>query len=92
MLPLMDDWSILYYGDVYEAPELRDNILRGAIHNDIRFDDGEYIRTSRITKIDLVDGFIQTRNTKYKLGKVDPKYYQWCKDNKLDNLSLDKYL
>lgn len=61
---ILEDWSPMRTGDY--------TILRGEIKGDekARFRDGDYIRTSAVVEGELCEGnIIETRNTKYLLGK-----------------------
>lgn len=46
-------------------------IVIGEIYNDIkkRFENGELIWTSRVIKIDFVNGIVETKNSVYHLNK-----------------------
>ena len=58
---LLKDWTITKrYGEV---------VFIGKIYNDIkrRFDDGDEIITSRVLKVDFVNGVVETRNSVYHL-------------------------
>lgn len=50
--------------------ETKDGIVfvaMGYVYDHPRFFEGQYIRTSRIQKINLKKGTFETRNTKYKI-------------------------
>lgn len=57
------NWSIIWGYD-FESM-----VVRGLIYNDKkkRFEDGEVVRTSSITKIDLEHFLVFTKNSCYKL-------------------------
>lgn len=42
--------------------------LVGAVYGHPRFEDGTYVRTSRVVKLDKATGEAVTRNTEYVLG------------------------
>jgi hypothetical protein len=58
-LPILENWQLI------------NNHLYGEIHNDEkgRFPDGTPIRTSTLQEINEAEGYAQTLNTRYTLGK-----------------------
>lgn len=72
----IENWSIGHSGDEYTAPELRIQQLFGTVYDHEVLDDGTDIRSSSVTKIDLPNRIIATRNSTYSLGAPDPKYLE----------------
>ena len=68
----INNWCVCYPKDVssYTPPELIPPCLGGKLEN------GKSIITSRIKKVNK-DGTVETQNSVYKLGTVDP---QWEKE------------
>lgn len=74
-MPTIENWST--YQDntnEYLAPELRPVILQGNIYHDSRFNDGSFISTSRLIKIDIKNNFAKTNHTEYVLGEPDAEF------------------
>lgn len=82
-MPRLENWCIVVDPNFtpYTAPELIKKRLSGNIHNDNRFNDGEYVTTSSIQDIDLVNKFARTKNTTYELGRMSASYKEWLDDN-----------
>lgn len=58
---LLKNWSIV--------PINKGCVITGEVYNDIkkRWEDGTLIHTSRVLKIDFVNGVVETRNSVYHL-------------------------
>ena len=58
---LLKNWSIV--------PINNGCVITGEVYNDIkkRWEDGTLIHTSRVLKIDFVNGVVETRNSVYHL-------------------------
>jgi len=71
----LEQWSIVFHGDLYKAPEQRIPRLLGAVYGHPIWPDGSLARTS---PIDIVDAETETITTAsgsvYELGEVDPAY------------------
>lgn len=74
----------------YQAPELIKMLAYGNVYGNPYFNEGYPIHTSYILKIDLLNKFIITNNSRYELGKINREYLNWCIDNNVDNLDLIK--
>lgn len=87
-------WSIcLDYADIYQAPELYKKYLQGNVYDNERFNEGTFIHTSSIQDIDLDNGIIKTKNSTYKLGKIDSEYLEYCEQNNVNDLDkLRKFI
>jgi len=81
----LENWSIISYDDSpYLAPELIEKRIVGEIYDDDRFDDGKTVITSPVVEFNIKEHFAKTYSeTIYILGKIDPKYEQWLKDNNI---------
>lgn len=82
-MPRLENWSLGYVGEsednTYLAPELAVCNLSGNVYGHPDFDEGEFIHTSRIMKVE--GKTVQTRNTLYELGQVCTDYLAWYKAN-----------
>ena len=89
-MSILNNWSIVYAGDLYKAPEQRSPSLCGHVSDDKRFEDGTIITTSSIKELD--GEFVVTRSgSKYKLGSVDERYedvYPNAKKRLLESLHV----
>lgn len=47
----------------------RQNVVIGMLYGHPDFKDGKHIRTSPVVKIDVEKGEVETRNSRYTLGK-----------------------
>lgn len=77
----LDNWSVCFAPrDRYTPPEMSQKSLQGNAFGHPKHDDGKHIATSLPVK---VDGRIVTTcsGSVYKLGRIDPKYRQWLKEN-----------
>lgn len=74
----IENWSIqIKIADVYKAPEQGVSIVVGKVYDDVRACDGAGISTSRIVNLDIKNMTIQTKNTLYNLGKIDPDFERY---------------
>jgi hypothetical protein len=89
-MPRLENWSIVYTDSPFTAPELRVGRLEGIIFNDERerenlqgqpFEDGAKVVTSKIQNIDYENGTVQTRNTLYELGEINPDFVIYLREN-----------
>jgi hypothetical protein len=74
---LIEDWAVVGVPpSPYRAPELTPQMLQGRVfgHPDPKHEDGTLVQTSAIVSIDLERRRIETENTVYLLGTVQPKY------------------
>ena len=80
-------WSIcLDCTNIFQAPELCKKYLQGNVYGNDRFKEGTFIHTSSIQEIDLDNGIVKTRNSTYKLGKIDEEYLEYCEQNNVNDL------
>lgn len=72
----MENWSLIQdTSDPYRPPEMRAQLLRGQVYDDIRFSDGHSIITSEVVAAE--EPYAITKNgTHYWLGEVDPDWEQ----------------
>lgn len=77
----IDQWSIIQSGDEYTPPELRKMRLCGKVsnHPTERLNNREMVMTSAVVEVNK--RIVTTRNTVYRLGKIDPEYRKWLKEN-----------
>ena len=54
------EWQVVDFGSCY--------VLTGQVVNDPRFDDGEYVRTSKLIRVDFEKKEAETLNTIYTLA------------------------
>ena len=73
----IENWSVVSsvvfdgYRNLVPGERLTGNVLG---HANLR---NGLIYTSEILSVDRRNGFVETRNTIYELGEVDPEYEQW---------------
>ena len=83
----IENWSLVPGSDdPYKAPEQVGMSLQGFVYghpNRPTILEGEYVTTSRIVSAN--GRIVQTRNTTYELGTVDPDYLAWHKENYPDS-------
>ena len=77
----LDNWSVTNNMTGYIPPECVKVYLQGFVWGHPHLGNS-ICRTSSIQEIK--GRFIKTRNTLYYLGKIDPKYRRWLKQNKPD--------
>lgn len=83
----LENWKIVAKNNnPYTAPECIKRYLSGNVYNDARFPDGCIITTSSLQEFDFDKLVAKTRNTEYKLGKIDGEYMGWLEKN---NIKLD---
>jgi hypothetical protein len=51
--------------------------LTGYAFGHVTVPNAKFIYTSRIVSIDLSKGLVETLNTSYQLGEVNPEYKEW---------------
>lgn len=63
-MPNLENWNIVLVTN-------ERSFVTGEIHNDEknRFKDGKLVQTSKILEFNKEENFIQTKNTRYELGK-----------------------
>ena len=90
---ILENWSCQSIDDISNTkPEDIKMVFCGNVYNHKSIDDGTYVHTSTVKEINLKEGFIITRNSKYKLGKVDKEYLLWCIDHNVSDLEeVKKY-
>ena len=62
----------------YFHPDLNKQYLKGTVKNHPRFGN-DVVSTSKIALKDFEKGVIVTRNTEYKLGRIDNEYLHFLK-------------
>lgn len=84
-MPRLENWCIVVDPNFtpYTAPELMKLRMSGNIHDDEkkRFTDGDYITTSSLQEIDLINKIARTKNTIYELGIMSISYQEWLDKN-----------
>ena len=79
----LDNWSVLSDQDPYRAPEMRSSRLKGIPTGHPRKQDGKTIYTSPVVSVD--GRKVTTRSgTVYRLGRIDPLYRKWLRDQGLE--------
>jgi hypothetical protein len=82
MAPLcvIENWSVTTISnDPYSPPERCSKCLQGNIYNHPTVSSDRIAHTSQIVSVDGL--YVTTRSRVYLLGKPDPNYLIWCKDN-----------
>ena len=77
----IENWAVVVRGGPYTPPELCSTVLAGNVygHPDPRFEDGDFVKTSRILSMDGEAGWAQTKSRLYELGAPDPKFIDYLK-------------
>ena len=80
----LDNWACTAHGGPFQAPELVSLRLTGRVtgHPNLRHLDGKEIITSSV--VGTSGRTVTTKNTLYRLGKIDPCYRKWLKENRPD--------
>ncbi len=79
----LQNWGITNNDTGYTAPELIIYKAVGNVYGHPTRPDGQYIHTSGIVEIDLKKRYIITRSgNKYILGRMNPEYAKYVRDNK----------
>lgn len=75
----IENWSVSYSksANPYYPPEVVPKALCGKVYGHPKKEDGSYVRTTGV--VDGEKNRVETYNTIYILGKVDPNYVEWCK-------------
>lgn len=78
----LDNWACTASGSPFQAPELASLRLAGVVtgHLNPRHEDGKSIVTSSVTGAS--GRIITTKNTRYRLGRIDPAYRKWLRENR----------
>lgn len=83
----LDLWYVSYSEsvDAFTAPELYAQVLVGKVYGHPHPDhyDGKDVRTSEIISQGRLNEFstVETKNTIYLLGTMEPGYKEWCDKN-----------
>jgi hypothetical protein len=79
----IENWSIGDLGmvDPYKAPECRKKALCGHIPNHPIQGELKNAKTSQIVDIDLAGRRVETANSLYALGAIDPDYLAYALEN-----------
>ncbi len=81
-MPRLENWSLHFTDDnEFLAPELRQQVLSGNVFDDDRFPNGSGITTGHVVAMDLDNRTAETARTKYVLGKADPHWMEWLREN-----------
>lgn len=78
---VIQDYSIIldpYWNDPYTAPEAIPCVLTGKVYGHLNIKDGHNVVTSHILDFNEDTGIVETRNTKYVLGKKSENYELYC--------------
>lgn len=76
----IENWSVVGDPDPYKAPELHRQRIQGEVFGNSKFEDGKFIRTSDIGKVDGSE-VITVSGSVYTLGEPSPDYVSWCREN-----------
>ena len=92
-MQILKGWSVcLEEGEVdpYIAPELIRPRLQGRVYNHSgRFQDGDFIVTTKVIDKTEDGGIITASGSVYYLQEPDPQYVDWCKEKGL-HIPTDK--
>jgi hypothetical protein len=78
----IEDWAIgSIGGEPYKAPEAQSKALYGHVLDHPTHGDIPFARTSAIVNIDLANRRVETQNSIYLLGKINPDYLVWAMRN-----------
>jgi len=86
----LEHWSIRMGGGPYTAPECFAIWAVGEVygHPSPRHPDGKMIHTTQIVAMNVEEGWLETKNTRYALGEIDPEFQKWITEN---GISLSRY-
>jgi len=85
-MPRLENWSITSSQcSPYTAPECIERRLQGTVYEHTLLEDGKFVCTSRVIKIDMLKMEAQTLNNTYSLGEMDAEYKKWYEDYKKEN-------
>lgn len=83
----LENWSVCVNQDnVYVAPENQVKHLEGEVYGHPNFVDGQFIKTSSLTLLDIENNYARTKNTEYVLRQIDPEYQKFL-DGQKENSS-----
>jgi hypothetical protein len=77
----LENWSIVNSGNPFTAPELIRKLVNAEVYDHPTRPNGDHITTSYIKEYNINDGWVQTKNTRYTLGAIDPSYSEWLEQN-----------
>ena len=79
----IENWFVRRrHRDPFMAPECNPVVLGGEVYGHPRKRDGTGVRTSAIVDVDGL--LVRTESgTTYQLGKIDPEYEKWMRENEV---------
>jgi hypothetical protein len=78
----LEKWSVITDdSNPFLAPELRKMRLQGEVYDRSDFEDGTFVHTSSIQRLDIKNNLAETRNTEYQLGEPSEDYLKWLESN-----------
>lgn len=88
----IENWSIFNLADISNPLSLSGGYtsLLGDVYGHGSFDDGIFIVSSNIVKIDIPNNLVETMNTNYDLGKIDLQFLTFLsKSSTVDRSTID---
>lgn len=86
-MPKLVNWKLCEApGQEYRAPEIRETMLVGEVHDHPRFPNGSRVQTSDLKKLDWRTMTADTASgSHYELGAPDPEWIAWLQKNGYDS-------
>jgi len=77
----LEDWAVVPGATIGTYGQLEaGNLLVGRAFGHQRINEGMFIVTSPIVRVDSENGIAETRNTSYSLGMAGHEYQAWTRD------------
>lgn len=77
----LQNWYCYHTGSPYDPPEVREMRLGGEVYGHPRFPEGSQVTVSKLQKSE--GRVVTTKNSTYRLGRIDPKYRKYLKDSNI---------
>ncbi len=91
MEKVIDNWFIpINQENPYVAPEFCPKFIKGNIYNHETVEDGTFIKTDILIKVDLENKTATTKKDIYHLGKVEEHYSNFLKEH--EPIAYEKFI
>jgi hypothetical protein len=79
----LENWAVVESANIAGYHVLRaGNLLVGNVFGHPRIEEGTFIFTSPIMRLDAKEKVVETRNTWYRLGQASDEYKVWTEEHK----------